>query len=193
MKSWLNKQTEIDTYRFDQVKDCLYPESMKYSKNAKAFINHIYKKTNYIEAIEMLDWNRYLPEKASLIDLACGLGWVSAYLSKHRSVDHITCVDSSKFYVNDMLPKIFEQMDGNLNKVTQVEGLFYPLLMDSDSIDGVILCASLHHADNMETVLKEVHRVLKPGGYLFLLNESPLSTLRYLIRAIKSMVKVLWC
>jgi ubiquinone/menaquinone biosynthesis C-methylase UbiE len=191
MKSWLNEQNLIAVSRFDQTMDDLYPESMEYSKNAKSFMDHIMKETNYIEAIEMLDWDLYLPERASLLDLACGIGWVSAYLSKLDCVDHITCVDSSKYYVNDMLPNIFRQMDGKLDKVTPVEGVFCPLLLDDDSIDGVILCASIHHADNMETVLKEVYRVLKPGGRLFILNESPYSTLQYLFLSIKCMIKVL--
>jgi len=40
------------------------------------------------------------------------------------------------------------------------------LAFDSDSIDIVTLSNSLHHFHNLETILMEIYRVLKPGGSL---------------------------
>ncbi|MCW8899134.1 MAG: methyltransferase domain-containing protein [Gammaproteobacteria bacterium] len=192
MNSWVTEQTQKSISRFDETMDNLYPESKEYSKNAQSFMDHIYKETNYIEAIKMLDWDHYLPTNASLLDLGCGIGWVSAYLSKNKNVSQITCVDSSKYFVNDLLPNVFQYMDANLEKTTSVEGFFSPILLEDDSIDGVVICASIHHADNMEEVLRECYRVLKPGGRLYILNEDPRTAWKYLMLSFRCFIKILW-
>jgi len=191
MISWLNKQTEIVVSQFDQSMDTYYPESMRYTKDPVVYLNQVLTETNFHEAVKMVDWDRYLPRKGALLDLGGGIGWLSAYLSRMDCVDHITFLDSCKYYVNHMLPNVFQQMSGIMDKVTPVEGLFYPLLLDDDSIDTVVVSAALHHVDNMETVLKEIYRILKPGGFLLILNESPYSTGPYLFLIVKKMIKLL--
>lgn len=156
MKSWINRQTEIITSQFDQSMETHYPESSRYCKDPVAFLDRIVKETNYLDAVEMVDWERYLPEKGSVLDLGGGIGWLSAYLSKMDRVDRILFLDSSKYYINHMLPHVFQEMGGRIEKVTPVEGLFSPLLLDDNILDAVVACAALHHADNMETVLQEI-------------------------------------
>lgn len=191
MKSWLTKQYQDATSRFDEVMDDLYPETKLYSKNAKSFLDHISKETNYIEAFNVINWNIHIHRNSTLIDMACGIGWVSAKLSKLKNVKKIYCIDSSKFYIKEMLPKIFKQMNGNIKKVIAVEGIFTPILLKDDTVDYIILSAAIHHAENMQDVLKEAFRVLKKDGKLFILNEDPLPSLRYLLKCTKFFLKVL--
>lgn len=190
MKSWINKQTEIVISQFDQSMEVHYPEARRYCKDPEAFLNRILMETNYMEAVEVIDWDRYLPEKVNVLDIGGGIGWLSAYLSRMDRVDQIIFLDSSKYYINQMLPNVFQQMGGMIEKIAPVEGLFSPLLLDDNTLDVVVACAALHHADNMETVLREIYRVLKPGGRLFILNEIPFSTWRYFILYVKTVIKL---
>jgi len=193
MTSWINKQTETVVSQFNQSMDTYYPESMRYTKDPVVYLNQVMTETNLYEAVQVVDWDSYLPRKGSLLDLGGGIGWLSAYLSRMDCVDHIIFLDSCKHYVDNMLPNVFQQMSGIMDKVTPVEGLFYPLLLDDDSIETVIVSASLHHVDNMEVVLKEIYRVLKPGGRLLILNEIPYSTGLFLLIYVRMMVKLLGC
>ena len=191
MESWLNRQTEFVVCQFDQAMETRYPESRRYCKDPVAFLNRIIEECNYLAAVKMVDWDRYLPEKGSVLDLGGGIGWLSAYLSRMDRIDRIIFLDSSKYYINHMLPNVFQQMGGMMGKVTPVEGLFSPLLLDDNALDTVVACSALHHADNMETVLNETYRVLKPGGYLFILNEIPFSTGQYLMLSVKTIIRLL--
>lgn len=190
MKSWIHKQIDNSLVRFDEIMDTNYPDSKTYSKDAKLFIEHIINNTNYIEAFNSIKWESYFKTPSNILDLACGIGWVSAKLSKLTNVNNIYCVDSSKFYVKNMLPKIFDHLKGDKKKVIPIEGMFYPILLKNNSLDGVVLSAAIHHSTEMEKLLNEIHRVLKPGGFLFILNENPLSNLRFILKCSKFYIKV---
>jgi ubiquinone/menaquinone biosynthesis C-methylase UbiE len=191
MKSWLNRQTEFIVSQFDQSMEAHYPESLEYCKDPVSFLNRITEECNYLDAVKTVEWDRYLPDDAVLLDLGGGIGWLSAYLSKMKQIDKIIFLDSSKYYINEMLPTVFHEIGGNLDKVTPIEGLFSPLFLDDNSLDIVVASAALHHADNMEIVLKEIYRVLKPGGYLLILNEIPYSTPQYLKISVKTIIKLM--
>jgi ubiquinone/menaquinone biosynthesis C-methylase UbiE len=191
MKSWLNKQTEIAVSQFDQSMEARYPESSRYCRGPVAFLNRIIKECNYLDAVEIIEWDRYIPKNGSVLDLGGGIGWLSAYLSRMDRVDKIVFLDSSRTYINHMLPGVFQEMGGVIDKLTLVEGLFSPLLLDDNAIDTVVASAALHHAENLETVLKEIYRILKPGGYLLILNEIPYNSGQYLILSAKTIIKLL--
>ena len=40
--------------------------------------------------------------------------------------------------------------------------------LPDESVDGVLCHQLIHHVANQQGALRELHRVLKPGGYLFL-------------------------
>ena len=70
--------------------------------------------------------------------------------------------------------------------------MFYPIILNNNSIDIVVICASLHHSDNMESLLKEINRILKYDGKLIILNENPRSYIRYILMCIKFFIKVFY-
>ena len=55
----------------------------------------------------------------------------------------------------------------------------------------VVASSSLHHAENLESVLKEIHRVLKKNGKLIILNETPYSNNHYLSLNIKQFMSII--
>jgi hypothetical protein len=53
-------------------------------------------------------------------------------------VKKIYAVDSSSFFLNNMLGEIIKLMDGKREKVIPIQGLFTPLIMEDKSLDIVV-------------------------------------------------------
>lgn len=96
---------------------------------------------------------------ALVLDLGAGPCWVSHWL---RKLKYRTCsLDISL----DML-RIGRKRMGNDSWVCAADMAAIPLR--DGSVDAAVCYAALHHVPNWRNVLKEVHRVLRPGGVLVL-------------------------
>lgn len=190
IKNWLHEQTLSKISQFDKSMEENNPESQEWVKDAQKSYNRICIECNYLSAIEMIDWDGYLKKNSVLMDLAGGAGWLSGHLSKLDNVEKIYFLDSSKFYIEEMMPVMVDIMGGAKNKIEPIEGLFSPLLFSDSFLDAVVVSSALHHADNLEIVLMEIRRVLKDDGCLFILNETPLSSTRYLILMLKKFIQI---
>jgi len=63
------------------------------------------------------------------------------------------------------------ERDGVPATATLVPADFHELPVSTDSVDIVFVAASVHHTRSPEVVLREMLRILKPGGILILHNE----------------------
>lgn len=167
-----------------------YPETAEWVSDPHKYYERVIGQCNYLEAVKLIPWDKYLSPGAVVLDLAGGSGWLSAYLSSYSAVSKIYLLDTSKYFLHTVMPVIVRLMRGNAAKITAIEALFAPLFFEDNSMDMVVISSSLHHADNMEDLLKEIKRVLKPGGFMFILNETPADDLRYLVRITKQFVKI---
>jgi SAM-dependent methyltransferase len=189
-RSWIHQQADRNIAQFDEAMETHYPESGVYIRDPKEHVVRICEQCNYLDAVKRIDWSAYLKNGCSLMDLGCGGGWLSGYLSKFDSVRTIYALDSSKHYLFDLLPQVIKLMEGRPEKIVPIEGLFTPLLFQDGFLDVVVASSALHHADNLEGVLKEIRRILKKKGWLFILNETPSSKLEHLWFATKAIVKI---
>lgn len=116
------------------------------------------------------DWN-----DKTVIDIGCGPGNIFATLQ-----------GSPKQLIGiDIAPKSLE--------LAKNAG-YTPILADANNLplkseiaDVVVLNAALHHCENMDSVLKEAARIVKPGGVLITDHDPQLSGLNY-----KGLAKLLW-
>ena len=191
MLSWISQQQAIGISQFDREMSEAHPASTGYLTNASDYVNTISRKCNYLIAIKMLTWECYLTNRSHILDLGCGGGWLSAYLSRFNSVGKIYALDSSKHFLENLLPSVVSVMDGDPNKIEVIEALFTPLFFEDKTLDLVVASSAVHHADNLEIVFKEISRVLKPGGRFILLNETPRGSFRYLISAAMASLRTL--
>jgi SAM-dependent methyltransferase len=190
-QSWIAVQAMHGISQFDQAMVQSYPDSEISLLGARQYLATIGEVCNYIAAVEQVDWERYLPQEAKVLDIGCGAGWLTAMLSRMDSVKMIYPLDSSKHFLNILLPQVLNLMQGRPEKVRVIEGLFQPLLFENEQLDVVVASSALHHAESLEPVLKEIRRVLKPGGLLFVLNETPWPGYRHWLSVMVASIRIL--
>ena len=188
---WIHRQHLQGGAQFDQALSSLDPDAETWVKHARLAYQRTCVDANYLKAVAHLDWRRYIRPGDCVLDLAAGIGWLSAYLSRETEAGKIYYLDSSRYYVNDILPRIVDLMGGRKDKLEAFEAVFYPLLFHDGDIDTIVVSSSLHHAENMGVLMAELNRVLRAGGYLLILNETPLSTFRYLAVLVKRFSAIL--
>jgi SAM-dependent methyltransferase len=191
MENWISEQTRRGVAQFDRAMMERYPESKASVESAREYLDTVGKTCNYIAACELVSWENYLPAKAKVLDLGCGGGWLSAILSRHDSVETLYALDSSRHFLHNMVPQVMTLMDGDQSKLVPIEGFFQPLLFADEHVDVVVVSSALHHAESLEPVLKEIRRVLKPGGQLFVLNETPWPGWRHWISVMAAAARIL--
>ena len=108
----------------------------------------------YDMALEMA---RVLPRGSQVLDVGCGNGFIAHHLSAMlgSSVVGIDVSDQTQALI-DYRP---------------FDGAHFPLA--NDSVDAVLLCYVLHHAQDVYGVLSEARRVLRPGGLAVIYEDIP--------------------
>lgn len=107
----------------------------------------------------------------AIADLAAGIGWASALLSRLPNVGSVHAVEVSQHRLDLLFPQAVRMFNGNAAKLHRYIGSFYKLGFDSESMDVVFLSQAFHHAATPVRLLSEIDRVLKPGGRLILIGE----------------------
>ena len=105
-----------------------------------------------------------------LLDVGCGNGWYALRLKeKWNFSGKITCVDASPFQINVLLDEIEKR---NVNDISALSANGEMLPFADDYFDKVVITEVLEHVASPEKVIKEISRVIKPGGKLFMTTPS---------------------
>jgi len=94
--------------------------------------------------------------KDKLLDIGCGNGFVL------RAAEGIF----NKRYGFDISDKILKKASIFADGVVCADADFMPFM--DKSIDAVMLFSALHHFYDYKDMIREIHRVLKPGGILYI-------------------------
>jgi SAM-dependent methyltransferase/DNA-binding transcriptional ArsR family regulator len=117
-------------------------------------------RTELVAALALLD------ASSTVGDLGCGTGVFTAALAPF--VTSVIGVDASA----EMLASARTRLTGQPN-VTFAQGSLESLPLDSESLDLSTLMLVLHHVAEPALALREVQRVLRPGGKLLLVDMRP--------------------
>jgi SAM-dependent methyltransferase len=98
------------------------------------------------------DVTRHFPADARLLDVGCGGAWLGDHFENYTGID--------------VSPEAVEAARSQGRQVILVNG-DEPLPFDEGSFDGVVLKDVLEHVANPVTLVREVRRVLRPGGRVF--------------------------
>ncbi len=104
-----------------------------------------------------LEIARVLPRHAHVLDVGCGNGYIA---------HHLSALLGSNVLGIDLFPNAEAQI-----KYKQFDSVTFPVT--SDSVDAILLCYVLHHAQDMNAVMSELRRVLKPGGLAVVYEDIP--------------------
>jgi ubiquinone/menaquinone biosynthesis C-methylase UbiE len=111
------------------------------------------------------------PSPIVVADLAAGIGWTSASLSRLDEVSEVCAVEISEHRLDGLFEHAVKMMSGNETKLSRYLGSFYDLQFEDRSIDLVFLSQAFHHAENPFRLLTECDRVLRTGGRIIVTGE----------------------
>lgn len=189
-RNWIVEQTKYNVAQWDKTMEDVDPSVQEWNKKSDKYYQRVCEECNFFDSIKSIEWDRYISKNSKVLDLGCGGGWLSAYLSKFENITSILAVDTSKNYLFNIMPGVIKIINGTSSKILPIEGMFSPLLVENESLDMVVASASIHHADNLELLLVEINSKLKMGGHLMILNETPEKYTRYILRICKSFMKI---
>ena len=95
-----------------------------------------------------LEIARVIPRGSEVLDVGCGNGFIAHHLS--------AMLDTSVVGI-DLGDSVEAPID-----FRRYHGAQFP--MSDNSVDAVLLCYVLHHAQDVRVVLSEMRRVLRGGG-----------------------------
>lgn len=107
----------------------------------------------------LFDFLAMIKKDDTLFDLGCGNGfWIDAYLKKGIRKERITGVDISPNNVAELKKKGFKVVCDNLMQ----------LQLKDDIADFTICNGVIQHTSNPKQAFRELARITKPGGYIYI-------------------------
>lgn len=107
------------------------------------------------------------------IDLGGGVGCVSAAVAQFPTVTEILCLEIVEECVLSCHSMVFSTLESPArDKITSVIGDFDNLQLDDQTMDFVTMWDTFHHSVEPISTLREIHRVLRPGGSLILVDRA---------------------
>jgi len=104
-----------------------------------------------------LEIARVIPLHSQVIDVGCGNGYIA---------HHLSALLGSEVIGIDLNPITEAPID-----YRQFEGTHFPV--GNQSVDAVLLCYVLHHAQDLSVVMSELRRVLRAGGLTVIYEDIP--------------------
>ena len=132
---------------------------MRMTRLEKYFVNRKKKSDRNIQILESDLRNMDLKKIKRVLEIGCGVGFVSSYLAENYDMEvYGTDYDSEQIQLANKLQPKLERL------YYQVEDVI-KLSFNDSSIDLVISQNVFHHIPDWEKTIKEISRVLTPGGY----------------------------
>jgi ubiquinone/menaquinone biosynthesis C-methylase UbiE len=151
-----------------------YRENIQPVETANYGVDEAVTRIRSDKRLEILPWlqTRGVRPRGEGLDLGAGNCWLTAQLSTFTEVTAVHALEFSDRLVTQMAPGVIDRLGGDPDKITFHIGDIHHLSMfDDGSLDFVAASAVLHHSSNLETVLRESRRVLRPGGLMFAIME----------------------
>jgi len=126
---------------------------------------------NLLSFVERHFLNR--PFSGTGIEVGAGPLVFSALLARRSSVDCMYGVEICRPIIEQLFPVVASGIAySDAKKLVGAIGSFDDMRLDDASIDFVFDFFSLHHSDDISVTFKEIARVLRPGGFLLMLDKA---------------------
>ncbi len=109
--------------------------------------------------------------RGRILELGAGAAWFTAELSKLPKVVEVISTDFARGSVPEQAAQVFKALHAQQAKIKHRQISAQRLDFSDCYFDFVVCNAVLHDAMNLLLLLREAHRVLKPGGQLVAVRE----------------------
>ncbi|HEV7473652.1 MAG TPA: class I SAM-dependent methyltransferase [Pyrinomonadaceae bacterium] len=104
-----------------------------------------------------LEIARFVPPNSRVLDVGCGNGFIA---------HHLSSLLATKVIGIDLDAATQAAID-----YRQFDGVHFPV--EAAAVDAVLLCYVLHHAQDLDAVMRELRRVLSDGGLAVVYEDIP--------------------
>jgi ubiquinone/menaquinone biosynthesis C-methylase UbiE len=105
-------------------------------------------------------------EKKVVLEIGCGNGVQALYINRNYNPGHIKAIDLN--HGNIEIARKEAEKEGIDNIIFHVDDAHDLLTIEDNSVDVVINIESAFHYPDKPSFLRQVHRVLKPGGTILI-------------------------
>ena len=109
--------------------------------------------------------------RGRILELGAGAAWFTAELSKLPKVVEVIATDFARSPEQAQAPEVFKALRAHEAKITRRQVSSQRLNFPDGHFDFVVCAGVLQDAMNLPLLLREVRRVLKPGGQLIAVRE----------------------
>ncbi len=144
-------------------------------------INILLFKPSYQRVLACLrQWRRRGQNQLSLLDVGCGTGTLLLHcLHLAPNITKVTGLDMSEDMINIARQKLSPYMTDHNIDLHNGDAEHLPFA--DNRFDVVTCCNSFHHYPDKLTALREMRRVLRPGGHIIVIDGSPDNLFGYMI------------
>ena len=114
------------------------------------------------ELAARVDWSSV----RSVLDIGCGPGVIAAALARHAPNAHVIALDASAALLERVNARAVDE--GLSDRVTTVQAQLDDPLPHLPEVDVVWASMVLHHVARPTAVLTDLHRLMRPGGVIVL-------------------------
>ncbi len=109
-----------------------------------------------------------LKEDLDVADIGCGIGYFTIPAAEISG-------NASKIYALDISVEMLEEAEkralaAGLNSIRFIKVDEYDLKLEPQSVDFALLCNVLHEIDDKKQYIGEIHRIVKSGGKLAIID-----------------------
>lgn len=141
----------------------IYPANYHAFEFSPDQFGFVYRVRRRLEARRLLNWCRDLPENARILDVGCGDGFHLDVLKEFGKKEwRLEGIDADERAVRTGEQKGLKIHCGLLDTVN----------LPADSYDLVLLIQTVEHVSDPPEVLRQIRRVLKPGGKLVIVTDN---------------------
>ncbi|MCX7865844.1 MAG: class I SAM-dependent methyltransferase [Limisphaera sp.] len=109
--------------------------------------------------------------RGRILEIGAGACAFSAELSKLPQVVEVVATDASRRLLQELAPRVLAHLGAQSEKIVRMPADFHRLPFPEGHFDFVVCSATLHETVDVVGVLREVRRVLKPGGRMVAVRE----------------------
>lgn len=151
----------------------LFKDFVSQTRKPEGFLGKLMLRGMNAGHAQMADWGlSHLPELAAgeIVDLGCGGGRNAGELLKRYPCSRVTAIDYSELSVE----KAKEYNKGMIaaGRCTVRQGDVSALSLEAEAYDLATAFETIYFWPGLEKCFAQVARVLKPGGYFLICNES---------------------